>query len=58
MTAMIEAIQMNDTIERTIVGWCNNDDCGEPIYRDDIHFIDGDEMYCDNCHETPEPEEI
>ena len=49
---------MNEVKARALIGWCNNDSCGEPIYRDDIHFIDGNEMYCDNCHAEPEPEEI
>ncbi len=41
---------MTDTKERVLIGWCNNDSCGEPIYKFDIHFIDGGEMYCDDCH--------
>ncbi len=54
----MERHTMNDTQKKILVGWCNNDSCGEPIYKFDIHFIDGGEMYCDECHREPEPEEI
>ncbi len=30
--------QMNDIQKRALLAWCENDDCGEPIYEGDRHI--------------------
>ncbi len=37
MTNLTEERQMNDTKKRSLLAWCENDDCGEPIYAGDKH---------------------
>lgn len=40
MIQTIEAKQMNDVRKRELVAWCENEDCGEPIYSGDKHIED------------------
>jgi len=45
---------MSDTENRSLIGWCENDRCGEPIYAGDRHTEDVSDagnryFYCPGC---------
>ncbi len=40
MITLNGAIEMYDTKKRELIAWCENDDCGEPIYSGDKHVED------------------
>ncbi len=48
-------LQMNDTKKRPLLAWCENDDCGEPIYEGNKHFEEVSDagnryFYCASCN--------
>jgi hypothetical protein len=50
--------QMNDTKKRALLAWCENDDCGEPIYTGDKHIEEVSDagnryFYCSDCIVKP-----
>lgn len=40
MSYTIEEIEMLERKARELLGWCENEDCGDPIYQGDPHIAD------------------
>lgn len=54
----IEGKFMNEVTTRQLIAWCENDDCGEPIYQGSKHTEQvSDEgnryFYCPGCNVKP-----
>jgi hypothetical protein len=54
MTVTTKERQMNDIKKRSLLAWCENDNCGEPIYAGDKHIEEVSDagnryFYCSDC---------
>ena len=53
-----EGKYMTGTTKRSLLAWCENDDCGEPIYEGSKHVEQVSDtgsryFYCSNCAIKP-----